>query len=244
MNKIENYKLPPGRSLGLKVVYPDGRPELWFLEDFRWSLELGGTTEALEWESSQHWDGGLHVWEWAQGFLGISGLWRDRDPEGVWLAVEYDTSSAVVRGRRTKVPKYRIIAFGGDKKEVVSFIKDHTPEEKRGLFLFEERTVEEGDVEVGDGGIAIVRGKGTAKAGPYGTAFAGNGGTAIAGGWGRAEAGEGGTAMLWLEGTAKAGAGGKLISLYHSREYLIGENGVKPDTFYTFDVSGNPVEAV
>lgn len=31
MNSLVGYKLPSGRSLGLKVVHPDGRPEFWLL---------------------------------------------------------------------------------------------------------------------------------------------------------------------------------------------------------------------
>lgn len=87
MNKIENYKLLPGRSLGLKVVYSDGRPEYDPApKDFRWNLELGGITKAPDWIEEAVAENGLHVWHWAQGNPHLSSLWR-KNP--IWLAVEY-----------------------------------------------------------------------------------------------------------------------------------------------------------
>lgn len=345
MNKIEDYSLPEGRSLGLKVVLSGGRPEHEDApKEFKgWNLELGGLTEAPDWDSTPDFGGGLHVWEWAQGTLELSRIWEKFVV--VWLAVEYETSKAVDLTDLVKVPRCKTIAVSSDRREIVSFIKKFMPPEKKQFpILFDEKEVEEGEVEVGDGGtaktgdggFACAGYKGIAEAGAQGSACVGRGGTAIAGFEGYANAcegstaiagnrgtaivgietitGEGGcaiaghggvaeagkrcTAKVGLGGKAKAGKGGKLIFALgltqskfvefskaryqealearktaisigaHSDSFVVSLpkppkcaivcddngsptelvvyvnfDGIKPDTFYTLDDSGIPVEA-
>lgn len=227
MNKIENYVLPFGKSLGLCVVYEDGKPEHHKAPiDFRWNLELGGSTEDPDWDPGFDVGGGLHVWEWAQGCLDLSLIWFRVDV--VWLTVEYDATSAMHLNGRIKVPECRTIAISSDRKEVASFINSHCPKEYlEGPLLFAGREiveVDKGRAHVGDYGTVIVRGKGLAQAGykgkaivgdegeayagDYGYAVAGDGGIAEVGDWGRVEVGDGGIAIVGHGGTAIAGGGG------------------------------------
>lgn len=218
------YVIPEGKHLGLKVVFPGGKPEyLLAPEEFKgWNLVPGGETEAFDWYPSLVCGGGLHLWAWAQGDLSVSAIWGRSDV--LWLAVEYEASSAVDLGGKVKVPKCKTLAVSSDRKEIVSFIKLHTPPEKQGLFFFEERIVEEGDVEVGDGGTAIsLSGVAKARAGfagraevASGSAHAGNRGTAIVQGngiaiardKGYAKAGDNGIAIVGAAGLAEVGDGG------------------------------------
>lgn len=207
MKVLENYKLPPGCSLGLcaDCLSDPNSP--------KWNLDLGGWSASLE---------GLPVWTWAQGKLRTSNTWS-RVPV-VWLVVEYETAEAVRLEGYATVPKCKTIAVGADRKEVVSFIQAHTPEEDRGLVLFETKKTKEGAVLVGDGGYAEAGDGYLAKAGDFGIAVAGKGGTATSGEWGSARAGGKGVAVAgdgghaWVEykgiaiagdrGTAIAGDGG------------------------------------
>lgn len=259
MDVIGSYVLPEGCNLGLKVVHGNGKPESWRAAiGFRWNLTLGGWTEAPDWKLAQKCGGGLHLWEWAQGDLRASKIWLR--PDVIWLAVEYESSEAVDLNGKIKVPKCRTVAVSPDKMEIVSFIKHHTPAEKQGLFLFDGKTVEEGDVEVGDGNTAITKGNGTAVAGWLGTAIAGDGGSAFVGmggvavaghkGFayvgerGVASAGDKGVASVGPDGKAKAGVGGKLVFRYWDQTFYVGQNGIKPDTFYELNGSGHsPIEA-
>lgn len=81
-------------SLGLKVVLPGGVPEYYNApEGFRWNLNPGGWTEASDWNPKPYFGGGLHLWAWAHGCLNLSTIWLL--PDSIWLAVEYETASAV-----------------------------------------------------------------------------------------------------------------------------------------------------
>lgn len=214
MNKIENYTLPEGRSLGLKVVWANGRPEYKDApKDFRWNLELGGETVAPDWDPIHYWGGGLYIWAWAQGYLDASEIWHKSDV--VWLAVEFDTEPTMYLYGCYKVPKCRVVATSPYREEVLGFVLSHTPEDKRAPLLFDVMVAK--NAEVGYGGVGksldeygntIAGTKGTAIAGDYGTAKAGYEGTAIAGAGGTAIAGDKGTAKAGAFGKAEAGDGG------------------------------------
>lgn len=228
--ELRDYKLPPGKSLGMKVVYKDGKPEYECAAiSFRWETSLKGyLTYADDWNPDPKVGGGLHVWEWGQGDLGTSKIWHR--PDVLWLAVEYDTAEAVnIEDRCVKVPKCKTVAVSLNHREkILQFIQAHTPEAKQGPLLFEIEEVEEGEAGVVGGGVAIVRGKGRATAGYGGVAIVRGGGksideikysgVAIAGHWGVALAGAygyacveggGGEAVAGDWGTAIVGDGGK-----------------------------------
>ena len=116
-----------------------------------------------------------------------------------------------------------------------------------------------GTATAGDGGAATAGFRGTATAGDSGTATAGYSGTATAGDSGTATAGDGGTATAGDSGTATAGYSGTArsgdIGIVVLRWYdyannrhrlsvgYVGEDGIKPNTFYRCDDSGNLVKA-
>ncbi len=91
-------------------------------------------------------------------------------------------------------------------------------------------------IAAGDYGTATAGYRGTATAGYRGTATAGNRGTATAGDYGTATAGD--------RGTATAGDYGCLVLKHYSkgryfvRSANVGLNGIKPNTAYKLDESG------
>ncbi len=107
-----------------------------------------------------------------------------------------------------------------------------------------------GTATAGYSGTATAGDSGTATAGYSGTATAGDSGTATAGDSGTATAGDSGTATAGDRGTATAGDRGILIikwydtkaQRYRVRVAYPGEDGVKPNTLYRCDESGNLIE--
>jgi len=115
-----------------------------------------------------------------------------------------------------------------------------------------------GTATAGYRGTATAGNSGTATAGNYGTATAGNSGTATAGDYGTATAGNSGTATAGYRGTATAGDGGtatagdwgilqikhwdSVAQRYRIKTAYVGEDGIKADTAYRLDASGNFVE--
>lgn len=266
MESTQNYRLPEGRALGLKVVRPGGVPESWLApRGFRWNLTLGGWTEAPDW-SADPWCGrGLHLWAWARGDLDASEIWLR--PDVIWLVVEYDTSPVVDLVGMIKVPKCRTAAIStGLEGGLFRFIQEFTPEREQNPPLFDVVEAEEGGTAIAPPGCgraaAFVLGNGRAEAGVRGYARAGHGGTAIAGHMGTAIAGDAGYARAGSGGTAKAGdggiaevvyggegsacagIGGKLIFQREggSKAFMVGEGGVKPGKFYRFKESKYLVE--
>lgn len=254
----KDYKLPPGRSLGLKVVYEDGRPEFELApEGFLWNLTPGGETEAPDWNSTPECGGGLHIWSSAQGDLSLSRIWGKLD--AVWVVVEYNTADAVCLEGCVKVPRCKTVAFGQPhtKYRLCQFVAEQMGVQSH-LFMLAEGA---GRVEVGDGGYAVstdgvaVAGWGglasglRAYAGPEGTAYGKV--EAVAGDWGTASVGDGGEARVGFGGRAKAGEGGSLAFLRRFPESLLtetltfkvgGDSNVLPDVYYHLDPDGSLVK--
>jgi hypothetical protein len=107
-----------------------------------------------------------------------------------------------------------------------------------------------GTATAGDGGTATAGYGGTATAGYRGTATAGDGGTATAGYSGTATAGYGGTATAGYGGTARSGDLGIVVvrwiewkkNRYRLAVGYVGEDGIKPNTYYGVDENGKLVE--
>lgn len=242
MKAIYDYTLREGKALGLSVVFPKGRIPKQFSrppKGFRWNLRIKGDTRAPDWNSKGA--GGLRIWEWAQGDLGISDIWYLRDM--VWMAVEYDASLAVKVKGCVKVPRCKTVAISSDRKEILAFIQKHTPEDKLGLTVFEEKQREASlpDRKIsiaGDGGIAIAGAGGIAEAGDGGIAQVGDGGVAIAGEGGTAIAGDGGMTCVGKGGTIRLEGKKKIFVLQ-----AVGDD-IKPDTFYCLSVWGGLQEVV
>lgn len=117
---------------------------------------------------------------------------------------------------------------------------------------------DDGHAEAGEGGTAIAGDRGVAYAKAFGIAIAGKGGSATVGVFGIAVAGaegsagagedgyaivgENGVALVRPKGIAAAGLNGKIVFVPQGVQLIVGENGIKPDTFYRLDSSGNPEE--
>lgn len=251
-----NYVLPPGKSLGLKVVHSDGRPEFKNADGFLWDLTPGGETVAQNWSPDPLDGGGLHLWAWAQGEIWYSSIWRSDDV--LWLVVEYETAEAVEMRGMVKVPKCLTVAISADRAEVAEFIRHYTPEvEKKELSFFESRTV--GDlttVAVGVGGWVVAGDYCEIRAGdasivcagaycsitagnayPLGDIMtkvtAGKGSRVYAADEGNVEVGDDGIAQVGNCGLAKAGDRGRAIAgtdglaiVGRDGEALVGEGGI------------------
>jgi hypothetical protein len=129
-------------------------------------------------------------------------------------------------------------AISGDKSEATAddygiALAGHHGTAKAGAY---------GTAKTGDYGTSTVGNWGTAIAGNNGTATAGYGGTAIAGLPGYNHAGYNGTAIADCNGMAIVGNDGKAKGKDYStlifqdgqnvRTAIVGQNGIKPDTFY------------
>lgn len=232
------YRLPDNCSLGLKFVHPDGSPMYSDPpEGFKWNLELGGETEAPDWDPEPEFGGGLHLWAWAQGDPDAAP--RFETAGAVWLVVEYETDVAVDLGGCVKVPKCKTICVETDPRVAADFIRLHTPHDKVGLTLDrvgltlfskvvvgDYQIVEVGGASrveggrgatvisgvrgislVGEGGVAVAGDMGVAWVSTPGASFCVKG-IAITGDWGESYTGPGGKALSGERGEATAGCFG------------------------------------
>lgn len=223
---MEDYALPEGCALGLKVTLPGGVPESPYApKGFRWSLTLGGETEAPDWDPTPKVGGGLHVWAWAQGDLSCSKVWRGLDV--IWLAVEYQRRDSVQLRGAVKVPWCKTILADYDPKVVSDFIRAHTPVNHTGLSFFElVQSNTERSLCVGAAGTAIGGKDCVVVAGWHGSAVTGDRGVAVAEDFGTVRAGKEGTARVGDYGNAKVRSGGTAIAGYAGIAIVVGEGGV------------------
>ncbi len=224
MNKtdINEYALPPGKALALRVVHADRSSSRGFV----WP-NAGEIAKAPAWDPRPVCGGGLHGWLWAQGNVsGAGGEWGFTEEGAVWLVLEVTAADVVAidNGQKVKFPEARVL-FAGDAQTCTEIIVRHALDKNQPFIA------------------------GTATAGTRGTATAGDAGTATAGTRGTATAGTRGTATAGEGGTATAGEGGSILLRHWNQKkqkYVwingeIGENGLLPDVPYRLDENGTLV---
>jgi hypothetical protein len=149
------------------------------------------------------------------------------------LVVEIDESAKVDLNGKVKFPSGRVVHCG-DAKSATDFIRAN-----------------------GGHGRSIVRGtstsgdRGTSTSGDRGTSTSGYGGTSTSGVRGTSTSGDRGTSTSGDGGTSKTGSVGIVICRWWDAKAdrsrlavgYVGEDGIKPDTFYRCDDTGKLVEA-
>lgn len=265
---LSNYKVIPGKTLGLKYCFPGEK---------QWNPKLGAVSMSPYWDMGEYQDSScLSVWGQATGIL--FGHLRWDSPDAVWIASEYDATKAVpYEDGEVWIPEGKTVAVSADPFEVTRFIRSCLPALPVGRILpmFDSQTVgayqkcsvgdggiaeagEEGMVTVGNwgkgrvgkGGVVQVGMHSSAEAGDFGTGFggdwshvkAGRRGSVSVGCKGTAEVGDGGTARVGWQGRGRAGVGGNLILSYSMgrfhKTFFVGVNGVKPDVYYSITEEG------
>lgn len=253
----------------MEVLYPGGKPGYMNSpsEGLRWKLNPGEITYVTDWDPNPASGNGLHLWAWASGILGCSGL--EHLPHMLWVAAEYERKSAVHLLECIKVPKAKTIAVSTDRVEIAAFIRKHDPlGRKRPTFFVTDVVGDEettavgayGSAYAGYGGTALAAGcytkatagdegyarverNGTAVVGSYGEAWAGDESTALVAGYGGlASAGKCGFAQAGYGGAASAGKGGVICIQGKAGviEIAVGTSGVVADTFYVLGDDGRP----
>lgn len=222
--------------------------------DFLWPRS--GPVEAPDWDPVPHCGNGLHGWLEGKGF---GSAWN-RNPSDVMLVVEVDRQDIVNLDGKVKFPKGNVI-FAGSRKEVTKYMAERGHVGIAYGYMIVGDQVEgcgpaitghNGTAIAGSWNLAVAGDYGKAVAGHQGTAQAGDGGTAQAGNWGKAKAGGEGKAMVDCGGYVSAGLGGEIhirwldliYNRYRTAVGYIGENGLKPDTWYKVDGQGNFMEVV
>jgi hypothetical protein len=204
---------------------------------FVWPLKVGAKVAAKDWSREPVCGGGLHGLLWGQGDGGL----LNRNADAKWLLVEADRKDVVeIDGAKAKC-RACVVRYVGDKAGAVAFMVAHAPESSSVLGAARA---------VGDNRAAVVGDSGQATAGDSGQATAGYSGQATAGDSGQATAGDSGQATAGYRGQAKAGDLGTVIirwcdsdaNRYRVTVGYVGENGIKPDTFYRCDEAGKLVE--
>ena len=226
--KTRNYVLPAGKALVLRTCDANLRSH----EGFQWPKS--GPVKAPDWDPKPECGHGLHGLLWGEGCADLL-CW---DESAKWLVVEIDPKTAVDLNGKVKYPSGRVV-FVGDRSTAPIWLGEHGGA---------GRAIVRGTATAGYNGTATAGNRGTATAGYSGTATAGNNGTATAGNRGTATAGYGGTATAGERGTAKTGSLGIIVlrwwdgARYRVTVGYVGEDGIKPDTFYRCDEQGKLVE--
>lgn len=203
MLAVKDYTLPPGHAIGLGLCSPEG---IGNTDPFLWDLTLGQVTKG----SSK----GIALWAWAQGPL------DDLSSVCLWLAVEYDESTAIQSPQHVTVPAGRVLAISTHPECVSEFIQQHNPDKEVPAENYLFSTVVEGYyqyLEAADGVTISAGDKSEIVAGNRAKVTAGRHSKATVGNRGVATVGDGGTARVGYDGTATAGRKGIAIA---------GEDGV------------------
>jgi len=221
-------------------------------EPFRWPTS--GPVEAPDWKPTKRCGNGLHGLLWGVGSAGL----LDWSESAKWLVVEVAAKDIVDLDGKVKFPRGTVI-YVGDSKGAAALIATRAPAGSpiiRGTATAGDSGTAtagySGTATAGDSGTATAGDRGTATAGDSGTATAGDRGTATAGDRGTATAGDRGTATAGYSGKARSGDMGAIVvrwwdySKSPPRERItvgyVGEDGVKPNTFYRCDEAGKLVE--
>ena len=161
-----------------------------------------GWVKAPDWSAAPVCGGGLHGLLWGEG----DGSHLNWDDDAKWLVLEVKEQELVDLDKKVKFPGGRVV-FCGDRKGATQYLLAH------------------GGAGKAICGAALSQGdKAAVSAGYRGQASAGSWGQASAGEGGQASAGENGTIIVqWWDNASKR---------YRVKVGYIGEDGLKPDTWY------------
>ena len=239
---VVDYVLPPGKALVLRTCKADMSSNAAEANGFKWPKS--GPVKCDDWQPTRECGNGLHGLLWGEG----SGNLLNWGNDAVWLVVEIDTASAIDLDGKIKFPE-AIVVHCGNRETAPKFISEHGGA-GRAIVSGTATAGVSGTATAGDSGTATAGDSGTATAGDSGTATAGYSGTATAGYSGTATAGVRGTATAGYSGTAKSGEIGIIVcrwwdepkNRYRLAVGYVGEDGIKPNTFYRADTGGNLIE--
>jgi len=245
--KPRSYVLPTGKALVMRTCSADMTSH----GGFRWPMS--GPVKAPDWEPTKQCGHGLHGLLWGEG---CGGLLELDDPTAKWLIVEIDPETAIDLDGKVKFPRGKVV-FVGDLDSAPKWLSEHGGA-GRAIVSGTATAGYSGTATAGVRGTATAGVRGTATAGYSGTATAGYSGTATAGDSGTATAGDRGTATAGDRGTATAGDRGTATTgeigiivvrwwdtakdRYRLAVGYVGEDGIKPNTFYCCDERGKLVE--
>ena len=235
-NPVE-YVLPKGKALVLRTCNSDMTSH----GGFKWPKS--GKVECSDWSPYQVCGKGLHGLLWGEGEGSLLGEFSCPH-----LVVEIDEASKVDLHGKVKFSSGAVVHCG-DAKSATDFIRDHGG---RG------RSIVRGTSTSGYEGTSTSGDKGTSTSGVRGTSTSGYEGTSTSGDWGTSTSGYGGTSTSGVRGTSTSGYGGTsntgsagivVCRWWDSKAErarltigYVGEDGVKPDTFYRCNDKGKLVE--
>jgi hypothetical protein len=242
--KAKNKSLPvsakPETVLVLRTCAADGSSS----HGFKWPES--GPVEAPDWKPTEECGNGLHGWLWGHGNWSL----KTQGEKIKWLVLEVESSTIVDLKDKIKFPRANVLASFAAWNDAMFFIRNRRP-------LSEATTVATGYYghasATGNYGHASATGySGHASAtGYYGHASAtGYSGHASAtGDYGHASAtGDSGWSIGGYSAKVKADKNGALTLLWNDGKRprvavaYVGEDGIKPDTWYSLDSKGKFIE--
>jgi len=254
--KKAGYVLPPGMALGLRTCKADMTSPSSDARGFKWPN--AGKVMAPDWEATKECGNGLHLLPHGEG----SGLLIAEDMSARWLVCEYDPTNAVDVGGKVKVAAC-VVVFVGTRSAATKWIGKHDPLAKAVGYStntggdgstnaggnYSTNTGGDGSTNAGGNYSTNTGGDYSTNAGGYGSTNAGGDYSKNAGGYGSKNAGGYGSKNAGGYGsTAKSGDVGVIAIdwCYGNRRRIavgyVGEDGIKPDTWYKVDETGKLVE--
>lgn len=174
---------------------------------FKWPLEAGAIVECPDWQATQACGNGLHGWLWGSGNWGL----KAQGDAIKWLVLEVDRDGIIDLGGKVKFQRAVVKSVHGNWRDAMQVIRER---------ILQDRALEAFSNE--DSGHAAATGDSwhAAATGKFGHAAAAYGGTVCAG--------ENGVlSLLWFDEATRRP---RLAVAY------VGENGIKPKTWYRLDV--------
>ena len=216
-------------NLFLRTCNPDGTS----YGSFKWNLEIGGITEAPDWNPEPKCGGGLH------GLLhGKGGWYLNWGLNALWMVCEALGPIVDLKGN-IKTSKAKTL-FVGDRKGATDFLiaSGCNPSEVVGAFI----TGGDKSYIVGSDGSTLLGGDYSKVSGGHrSTVTGGYGSTLISGNY---------SIMTGGYGSIVTGGAGSVLSIKHFDGKMIrvvtsyvGEDGIEPNVAYKLDDNGKFVRA-
>ena len=232
MTTKRTTKLPRGYVLVLRTVAANGVSH----GGFQWPKR--GSVECPDWDATPSCGNGLHGLLWGEGDGSLLN-WSD---DAVWQVVTVKSKDIVDLGGKVKFPSGTV--WSGGRDAAVKKILAEKPDAN-----CVGSTVSGGDRSTVSGGYrstvsggygsTVSGGDGSTVSGGYGSTVSGGDGSTVSGGdRSTVSGGDGSFGVARYGQKAKAGTNGAICISYSdgNRERFaigyVGENGIKPDTWY------------